>query len=339
MDLLRGLAVLLVVLLHAEVLIPGRTGVELPGWTQVANDTLAPVRIPLLIILSGMLLGASLGKGSARFFGGKLRHIAWPFLVWTGVYTAVVMRPGSVGDFLLGATYLWYLLFLLIYYAAARLLSPLPTTGVAAVAFVFAVLAPEDSKYLERMAYLFALFLLGHLLAGSPRLLRWAACSPWALGVAGLLLLAHVLLGDPGAGYGPGTLLATLAGLLAGMRLGRLVAGSRVVSPLRFVGRASLVYYVVHFPVLVVLASVVALAGLRDPFVVLVGWVAALAVCTVLALLRDRPQVSWLFLFPETWLRGGRRPGGTAPPAVRGGGAPAGSRPSPSRPPEGRRSG
>ena len=67
MDLLRGLAVLLVVVLHAA----SHGGAEVEGWTLV-NRHLTPFRMPLLMFLSGMLLHRSLAKPLPVYLWGKV---------------------------------------------------------------------------------------------------------------------------------------------------------------------------------------------------------------------------------------------------------------------------
>ncbi|WP_336921871.1 acyltransferase [Aquipuribacter sp. SD81] len=299
MDVVRGVAVSLVVLLHAAVIVEGRGELPVPAWVDTANDVVAPFRIPLLVMLSGMLLGPSLAKGSRRFLVGKLRAIGWPYLVWTGVFVVVTTRVEDTAAFLAGSTYLWYLLFLLAYYVAAWALRPVPAWLVAAAAYTGAVLAPEDTKYLERLLYLFALFLLGHVVAGVLRAGGRFRTSPWTL-VAGVALLGlQVVLPAPLAGYGPGTLPATLGGFLLLSRLAQLTAGSRPAAPLRYVGESSLVYYVSHFPVMLVASAVVTRTGLDDgTAVALACAVVAFGVGTVLAAQRGRPAVRWLFLAP-----------------------------------------
>lgn len=301
MDVVRGVAVLLVVVLHSAYVPVARGDLTLPGWTGAFNDALSPFRIPVLVVLSGLLLGPSLDKGWQRFFSGKLRRIGWPYLLWTAVSVALAgyLSAGLVLSHLRGGTYLWYLLFLLVYYLAAWLLRPVPTSAVVAAALLLAVLAPDGSKYGERLVLLFALFMLGHLVASTPRVWRWVTCSPWAPALGVVLLVAHLTVGPRGDGYGPGTLPGTLGGLLVAIPLARWAAGSVLSRPLRFVGRESLVYYVVHLPVMVVGTLALVRAGVDDGLVVAaVVLPLAVASATVLALLGRRAPVRWLFTAP-----------------------------------------
>ncbi|MFC5381893.1 acyltransferase family protein [Aquipuribacter nitratireducens] len=314
MDLLRGTAVVLVVVYHAVVLTE-MDGVTAPGWVEAANAYLAPFRIPLLVILSGMLLGRALEKPPSRYFSGKLSNIGWPYLVWTAVFAVVTWPVASPFLYARGGTYLWFLLFLLVFFAAAWMLRALPASWVVAVSFALAVLAPTGSKYTERLVYLFALFMLGHLVRSRLAVWRWLTRSRWVVPVGLLLVVVQWVVGstvvdaaDPTSGYGPPTALATLGGLMVGVQLAPVVARMTWTRPLRHVGEASLVYYVSHFPVATVVIGLLVAAGVRNWAVLaLVGAVVALGAGAVLARCRATAPVQWLFALPGlvTWARRG----------------------------------
>ena len=299
MDVVRGVAALLIVVHHAVVLLDDYGGPVPPGWADDASDALAPFRIPTLVLLSGMLLGPSLRKGGRRYAAGKLRNLAWPYLVWTVIFGALSWPVWSVPGFLLGGSYLWFLLFLLVFYAGAWVLRAAPTALVVGAALVAAVLAPDGHGYLERLPYLFALFMTGHLAARRGRAWSWLVRSPWALVAAVAVVAAHVPT-TLGSAYGPRSLLLTLAGVVLLAQASRRVAHLRALRPVRFAGRNSLVYYLVHYPAI---AAVVTLAGGAAggpgaPVLVALSTALALALATALALLRQRPAVAWLFQAP-----------------------------------------
>lgn len=167
MDGLRGLAVVAVVLLHAEL-----TAGPLP-WLAAVNQALEPYRMPLLMALSGMLLARSLAKGARRHLAGKARAILWPYLVWATLDLGHVVVDGLVAGEPLPpdlvrlaiynpASYLWFLAFLFCYHVLA---TPLPTwlRGAAAPALVLlgGSLEPTD---LQRFVTLAGWFLVGDAL-------------------------------------------------------------------------------------------------------------------------------------------------------------------------------
>ena len=299
MDLVRGIAAGLIVLSHAMLLVQGYGDIPLPQWALTLDQVVAPFRVPTLIFLSGMLLSRSMAKGSRRYLIGKLRNIAWPYLVWVVVFTALSWPVWSLPGVLLGGTYLWFLLFLFVYYLAALALRRVPAVVLVLVPLAASFLAPDGTKYGERLLYLFALFMAGHLVATRGAAWEWLTRSRSAVLVAIALVAVHV-----GAsfeyGYGPQSVLVTAGGIVLVVRAARVLCRRRAAAPLLFAGRASLVYYVSHYPVIAATVNVAVALGLRSvPLLVAINVVVALTVATVLALLRDRAPVSWLFEPPQ----------------------------------------
>jgi fucose 4-O-acetylase-like acetyltransferase len=305
MDVLRGLAILAVVVFHAGTLLR-YADLELPEGLRQFNRAVAPFRIPMLVLLSGMLLPRSMTKGTRRYLEGKARLIVWPYLLWSGVIGAILWGQYGLAsvkwlapNVLIGGTYLWYLFFLIVFYVVALPLRRVPRLLVAAVCLVLAELAPDDTKYAERPAFLFALFVLGWWVAERPEVLRRAFAFRWTPVPALAVLVASYLVGDM-SGYGPRAVLGTLAGVFL---LGWLVvrtAEAPVVRPLSFVGRNSVVYYCVHFPLIIGIMTLGGLLGVEQPYV-LVGLSAAAAVGAGTALARNRGRsalVRGLFEMP-----------------------------------------
>lgn len=111
MDFLRGGAVLLVVAWHV-VAVPALFGVEVPAGVRAFFDTTSVVRIPLLFLLSGMLLRGAVQKPAARYYIGKARHVAWPYVVWTLVTVVAggeLSLFASVWQWIGGPYHLWFL--------------------------------------------------------------------------------------------------------------------------------------------------------------------------------------------------------------------------------------
>lgn len=311
MDVLRGLAILAVVLFHSASLLR-LAGLTAPAELRAFNSALAPFRIPMLVLLSGLLLPKSIRKGTGRYLGGKARAILWPYLLWSGVIGALMWNQYGLGSIrwlvpsvLIGGTYLWYLLFLLGFYVAALALQRVPRLLVVVVSLAGSELLPDGTKYMERPTFLFALFVLGWWLAEHRRGLDAAFASRFLPVLAVVVLVASYLVTDMG-GYGPRAAAGTLAGVfllaVAAWRLDRL----RVLRPLRFVGRNSIVYYVVHFPVITVVMTIGGALGLDLVWpLVAASAFSALLVGTLLARGRVRSSfVEGLFSAPSWILLG-----------------------------------
>ena len=91
MDLLRGMSIVLVVIFHSGKML-ARVDLVAPAWISDLTRLFALYRMPTLMFLSGLLLPPSLLKGWRRYFSGKARNVAWPLMIWSGVYAIVFSR-------------------------------------------------------------------------------------------------------------------------------------------------------------------------------------------------------------------------------------------------------
>ncbi len=302
MDLLRGGAVLLVVVWHVVSVPSLYTGSEPSGVVGAFNNALSPFRIPTLLVLSGLLLERSLSKGATRYVAGKLRHIAWPYALWCVLITAASGSLASLTSpwFWLGGNILWYLAVLLFCYAAALLRPRWLPWGVCVVApLVLLWVVEPGTNAVNRFLWFGAFFFLGatlknHLETLQRRVPRWS--------VALLVMLA--LLGGAAVALGsvrqqtPAFFLISAAGILAVLWFAPRVPRSNITRVLGWYGRNSIVVYVAH-----ALAMFATMTGLEAvgatesaavlPLMIVVGF----GLPTVLILVRDR--VAWLFALPE----------------------------------------
>jgi uncharacterized membrane protein YcfT len=326
MDVLRGAAVLLVVVNHAAVVLGDRAA-DLPPLVATTNDIFAPIRIPTISFLSGMLLAPSLAKGTRRYVGGKVRNVAYPYLVWTAVYIVVIVRPwvheggfgpARVARYVLTApSPLWFIGFLLGFYLLAMVLRRVPPVLVIGATLLASMVFPDDTRT-ERFFFLFGFFLLGDLVTRhADTVQRWIV-RPAAVAAAGVCAAALVLVAlrqGEAARYQAEFTVGVLAVILLLAYTAQAVSGSRAGAPLCYVGRSSLVVYVVHYPAVIVAVEAMDLLGNFSP-VTLFG--AALAAGTLSGLVaiwarRHVPTVEALFSIPQRTLArsdaaGARRP-------------------------------
>lgn len=294
MDLLRGAAVLLVVAWHV-VTVPPLLGAPTPEPLKAPLIALSPYRIPALLFLSGMLLPQSLGKGLPRYVSGKIRHLLWPFVVWTLIMALVWPDLGRLlqdQTWWRGSYHLWFLGVLGACYLLAPLIRYIPAWVWPVPMVLLSQVAPHMG--LVRILWFGAFFFAGAALARWVR--SWQDTSP---------LLAAVL-GAVAVGYGiaamvtPGlyqirhvpSFVVSLVGLAAlvwvAPRLGR-------VGWLERAGRHSIVIYLVHFPVIALAYRALAAAGV-DSWWVLAPVLLAVGVGVPWLLLRW--SGSWLFAMP-----------------------------------------
>lgn len=300
MDLLRGLAVVLVVIMHGAT-IPLSTDSGFREWV-VVNQYLEPVRMPLLMFLSGMLLPRALRKTAGEYLWGKFAAIGWPALVWMVLYGVLIFRNGPF-DAAYWATgdYLWFLLALLGCYVIALVTRKIHP-GLTAAVMIATVSLTSLTILPDRILYYGTFFFLGAWLGRY--VLAWSRTHP----IVPLLLL------------GPAAVLSHLAVQDGSLRGGSWQAAAISVTCLAVVmwfapkipsntrtwflewmGRNSLVVYVTHFPILVVIHRTMDQLG-ADPLLhVSVTTLGGLAVTVGMVALR--PWTPWLYTFPRGGLR------------------------------------
>lgn len=248
MDVVPGVAVLLIPLLHAGTLL--RHG-DLPILVAAGVLAAAPLRSPRRVFSSAPL-PRSVDEGSRRYPWGEVGVAVWSFLLWTTGY-AVCNWPGRLDPVrwylpnpLRGGSCLWYVGRPCASYPLAprrRLLVPL-------VILLSEVLC-DDTKHPERPTHLFALSGLGRWAADRPGRLQVIVGSPRVFSAAALVL-GPALLRAPSSGCVPCSVLATLAGPLVVVEVGHRCADQ----PLRFTGRDLVVFFVGYFPALHVVVHV-----------------------------------------------------------------------------------
>lgn len=305
MDVLRGVAIVLIVQQHATALL-GANGVAPSSILALGDMLLAPFRIPLLLVLSGMLVPSGIAKGAGAFVASRARTILWPLVVWSLLLALAYpwLRWDSVAAVPTGpTTYLWYLHALLVCSLVALLVRRVPWWASALVAYGVAIAAHvmDDTEWLDTAALERWSLLLAYLLTGAalrmglrhiaPIVQRWPVFATLLAIGAGVVLLSYsgvrVVRYDD-ALVAPLVLASVLGAMGLAMRLP--LRGPGV--PLAAIGRRSVVTYVLHWVVLDAAIPAVAYAvGDGLPAVTqLVTVVVALVVCAGVAALADRTR-------------------------------------------------
>ncbi|MFT3888293.1 MAG: acyltransferase [Arachnia sp.] len=301
MDMLRGAAIVMVLLWHGPA-IQVLTHGEMPAAIKAVNMFFLPYRMPTLMILSGLLLGASLRKPLLVYWAGKVSMIVWPYLIWVTVDRFVEGSPHTWYHWRAwyATSYLWFLFFIGVYYVIAPLLRRLPLwVPVAAFALANLVLPFGTEK---RLAYFAVFFFLGHWLGSSTglteRLTSGKILWLWApLAVVGGVFssiygldLAYQIQ------YG----VVSAAGVFVAIAVTRWIDEKGIkLSWLTRVGRNSIVYYCAHFPIMVGTIFLLHQLGLENfTLVSVINVAVALVACGLLVRLREYPPVTWLFAAP-----------------------------------------
>jgi fucose 4-O-acetylase-like acetyltransferase len=309
MDFLRGLAVVLVVVLHAA-----QHGGATVQWWDDANRFLAPFRMPLLMFLSGLLLARSLVKPLPVYLWGKVAAVGWPLAVWLVLYGYLVRGgvgwPDNMGDYVATGDYLWFLMALLACYFFAAVFRPLmvraPRTcdwvflGVFVLMMTASVLSEPIPGLLGNTLWYGSFFFLGAW--AQERLTLWIA-APWWIGMLLIVLLVGVsVLGVNGASTSLRTpALGVLAvwGIAVVLWVAPRIPRAGVVRLISWTGRNSIVVYVAHFPVVIFLRDTV-LSGVELQAGVHLTVLTVIALSLTLAIVWARPWTPWLYVLPRS---------------------------------------
>lgn len=267
------MAILLVILHHAEGQIRGNVG-NYPQALMVFNDFAAPFRMPLLMMLSGFLLARSLEKSPSRYLAGKMRGIAWPYLLWSLVLVALLILTGNVqgGSTPAGAvasifynppTYLWYLAYLLVFYVAALLLRPLGSNrgwGIP-LTLVAASIVPDGNW--SRMLFLLAFFLLGDTLSSAWESTAEILRTTPVLIIGGALTATAAIASTSGitVNYQPLWALNITAAFVVLVPAATWIMKFRPSEFVARIGEASIVFYCTHFVFLMITFNILERAG------------------------------------------------------------------------------
>ncbi|MEE4450623.1 acyltransferase [Novosphingobium resinovorum] len=280
-DLCKGITILLVMLLHASSWY-GSKGGTVPAAMLAVSGFFAPVRMPTLIFLSGLLAAQGLRKGPAIFVRRRVAILLWPYLVWCVLWAFAAGTPERLAEpaWWLGGWYLWFMLFILIFSLVAALVPGRLHLVAAIYAYLGALACEDGTKYGERLLFFLAIFLIGGFLGRDRREMEarlsapvvLAALAPAVLGIACWSAAAPRPLR-----YSPHDALPILVVVAGTLGASLMLSRKWPIAPLQAVGRNSLTIYLAHMPIIAL-----TLAALRR--IGVTGFVPSFAASLVLAL-------------------------------------------------------
>ena len=320
MDVYRGLAVLLVVLLHAQTALVD-SGLARSELVRDVNAAVGSFRMPGLLLVSGMLLPLSLRRPAGEYLAGKVRRIAWPWLLWTAVMLPLFgWEAGLEPTWWLNGAHTWFLSVVFVGYVLGLALKRVPPAGIAVVLFSLAILLEPDAVagglhewalVAERLMWFGGFFFVGAALG------RWREDLPripWPVMVLPAVVTWDWARRAIEAGRYPSeeswpVVTMSVIGVVTVLWVIAQIPENPVLRAFAWVGRHSIVLFVVHYPVIRLLRRTVDLpegmAGVALLFAAGAG--AALLLAAVY------PRVRFLFEWPQR--PGASRPSRRRPPA------------------------
>ncbi|QEW02151.1 acyltransferase family protein [Microbacterium lushaniae] len=311
LDLMRGLAIMLVILFHASTVL--RADMDVPSWLQTFNAVFAPVRMPAMVFLSGLLVAPSIKKGTAPYLTGKARRILWPYVLWS-VGFVVLLAVAAPEKYSLSrlvtvpidpVEHLWFLYYLMGYYFVALLTLRMRAEVIAGAFLVVNVIGSVTGlSDLQIFGFLGCFFFMGVACSWHPEGLVFLLRQGWAAILGAACLICMVALGLVAGEVRYFWYLAPFVFFLvvAGLRLARKLSPQRWTTPFKYLGVESLVFYIAHYPVMIIVANLAKRASDNGPLLVIIVIAAGFLIPWGLsAVTRRVPVTRWIFEFhPST---------------------------------------
>jgi uncharacterized membrane protein YcfT len=271
-DTARGLAIILVVFIHATQWVqeaPIRIGV----WDDI-NEVVSTLRMPLFFMCAGILATKWLYASWADLIAKKVFFLGWVFVLWqvVGSFEALVAAQ-ITGDQLTPMRMvlslalsparprfeLWFIWALALFFVITRLTSRFPlapqlAVGALMASVAFSNLIPEVNLGWNGFLKYYLFFVIGSYYR--PLLLTLAnwMTRPLALAATGGWLLIATLTYVTDLIYLPGVgLLVRLFGLVAGIGVALLLQNIKLFS---YLGSRTLPIFLAHTPLLVLMVFV-----------------------------------------------------------------------------------
>ncbi|WP_198394839.1 acyltransferase family protein [Brevibacterium yomogidense] len=305
MDMLRGLAVVLVAVFHIQYPLVERV----PGTPDILlrfGEAMQPFRMPLLFFLSGLLLPRSLTKPAGAYVWGKVRGLVWPFVLWTLVVAVAFEALWRDDDpwwllmdapaMLMGWQHLWFLSVLIVCYAIAPLTRIVPAWVFPVPMAVVSSFMTSDVAWVdygEKVLWYGAFFFAGAAVAGVME--TWQRLSPVLPAVMVMFTVVWGYLAAQDAELrttlGFATFTTSLVGVLAVTWLAPRLPRLRF---LEWVGRGSIVVYLVNLTTITLAFETIDTVGITEPWsIIALLVIAGLVVPVAMVPLARTPLFVW----------------------------------------------
>lgn len=312
MDTLRGMAIVLVIFDHA-LYHATLSSDSVPEWIATLSLIFNPLRMPLMVFLSGMLLSPSLRKGAPDYLAGKTRNILYPYVLWSAIYVSLWVvaapfsgTPHSWSELLMipyaPQGHMWFLHNLFLFYLIMLAFRRVSRLVMAALALAASGLV--DFWYLDRFLFLLGFFALGDYAVQREELISRLLSNRAVVAAMTVLTLGMpvtVLLLETDLRYRIPSIPLAVGGIGVMILLAGRIGDKPSAALLRHIGRNSLPAYILHWIILAIAVVVLRKLVPEDQGMVLfallgtIGFVGTLVAIDVIS----RLGLHWLFSWPK----------------------------------------
>ncbi len=265
-DYAKGFCIVAVVMMHSTLGVEKAAGAE--GWMHLVVDFARPFRMPDFFLIAGLFLSRVIARDWRDYLDRKVVHFAYFYVLWLtiqyGMKAPLIVASAGADEalwhyalaFVNPFGTMWFIYMLPIFFVVTKLTRHKPWWAVGAVAALLHVLPIHTgSLVVDEFADRFIFFYTGYAFAPQVfRIAAWAKAN-MAEATAFLLVWANVNAwlvfthwGDTALAALPFvSLILGLLGAIAVVTVSALLSNSRLMTPLRYCGRNSIVIYLAFF--------------------------------------------------------------------------------------------
>ncbi len=317
-DYAKGICIVMVVMMHSVLGVEAAAGQT--GFMHVLVAFAKPFRMPDFFLISGLFLAVVIDRDWRTYLDRKVVHFVYFYLLWVTIQFGFKAPSfaAQTGWAHVGLLYLqsfiepfgtlWFIYLLPIFFVVTKATRQMPALAILAVAALLEMAHISTGwTVIDEFAARFVYFYAGYWFADC--VFAWSdrarARPTWAL--AGLALWALVNGGLVELGYSEWPLVSLalgLAGALAIVTMGTLLAQMQWLTFLRSCGEHSIVIYLAFFLPMAATRTLLLKAGFMDIgtislIVTIAGIAGALAIWRIALLagasfLFERPAAFWI---------------------------------------------
>lgn len=262
-DTAKGICIIFVVMMHSTLGVEKAAGET--GWMHYVVAFAGPFRMPDFFLISGLFLARVIDRNWLRYFDRKVVHFAYFYALWVTIQFAfkapgIAAEMGAVGtiqlyllSFIEPFGTLWFIYILPIFFVVTKLARdwhiPMYMTGLFAAILHLAGIETGwllVDEFASRFIFFFAGYALAPMIFNIAEWIRidrvktLAFLLTWAVANGGFVWLGW-------ASSPLFSLTLGFAGALALISVASLLASSKLMTPITWLGAHSIVVYLAFF--------------------------------------------------------------------------------------------